>query len=362
MSRPARPFASTRGVGLRAGAALRHLSGIVAGCLALAACGSSAPDGSGGDDSTATVVLGESATLTPYPAREGFVDVPGGKVFYRMIGDGPGTPILALHGGPGGTSCRFEVLAPLASERRIVFYDQLGSGRSVAPDDSTLWRLPRFVDEVDAVRRALDLDSIHLLGTSWGGALAAEYVLSTQPSGVRSVILSSPLLSTPDWIADADSLRTTLPADVQAALDRHEAAGTIESAEYKAATDSFYARYVRRLPVAPEPTCAGVSSNSAIYEYMWGPTEFSSTGSLRRWSRAEDLGRLTQPTLLLAGEFDESRPARLEQYRQRIPDARLVVIPGAAHGVLREKTAEYIAALRAFLTEIEARDSATSGR
>jgi proline iminopeptidase len=288
-----------------------------------------------------------------YAATEGFVDVPGGKVFYRIIGDGPGTPILALHGGPGGTSCRFEVLAPLASERRIVFYDQLGSGRSVAPDDSTLWRLPRFVDEVDAVRRALQLDTIHLLGTSWGGALAAEYVLSTKPSGVRSVILSSPLISTPDWIADADSLRGTLPAEVQAALDRHEAAGTLDHAEYQAATDSFYARYVRRLPVADQPECAGVTSNSAIYEYMWGPTEFTSTGSLRAWSRAEDLGRLTVPTLFIAGEYDEARPSRLAQYRDRVPDAQLVVIPGAAHGVLREKTPEYIAALRAFLRDVE---------
>ncbi|MCU0616112.1 MAG: proline iminopeptidase-family hydrolase [Gemmatimonadaceae bacterium] len=329
---------------------MRRLPGSVALTAMLLACG-------GETETRDATVASDSATvaLTGYAATEGFVNVPGGKVFYRIIGDGPGTPILALHGGPGGTSCRFEVLAPLASERRIVFYDQLGSGRSVAPDDSTLWRLPRFVDEVDAVRRALGLDTIHLLGTSWGGALAAEYVLSTKPSGVRSLILSSPLISTPDWIADADSLRGTLPADVQAALDRHEAAGTLDHAEYKAATDSFYARYVRRLPVADQPECAGVTSNSAIYEYMWGPTEFTSTGSLRSWSRAEDLGRLNVPTLFIAGEYDEARPARLAQYRDRVPGAQLVVISGAAHGVLREKTAQYIEALRVFLGDVESR-------
>jgi proline iminopeptidase len=329
----------------------RFAAALVAASVAAAtigACGDRAPatHESAGDAT-------DSVAITGYVASEGFVDVPGGKVFYRMIGDGPGTPILALHGGPGGTSCRFEALAPLAAERPIVFYDQLGSGRSVAPDDSALWRLPRFVDEVTAVRRALGLDSIHLLGSSWGGALAAEYVLSAKPAGVRSVILSSPLISTPDWIADADSLRTTLPAHVQAALDRHEAAGTLEHPEYKAATDSFYARYVRRLPVADEPQCAGVSSNRAIYEYMWGPTEFTSTGSLRRWSRSEDLQRLSVPTLFIAGEYDEARPSRLAQYRDQVPNARLVIIPDAAHAVLREKTAEYIEALRAFLAEVE---------
>jgi proline iminopeptidase len=288
------------------------------------------------------------------PSQEGYVDVPGGKVWYRRIGNGPGVPLLALHGGPGGTSCRFEVLAPLAKDRPVIFYDQLGSGRSDHPADTSLWQLPRFVEELAAVRRALDLERVHLLGHSWGGALAAEYLVAAKPAGIVSVIFSSPLISTPRWIADADSLRALLPDSIRRVLDANEAAGTIDSPAYQAATDTFYGRHVRRLPVVDEPRCAGVASNDTIYRQMWGPTEFRSTGSLRTWDRAADLATLAIPALLVAGEFDEARPATLAEFAATMPNARVVTIPGAAHGTYREKPAEYQGAVRQFLRTVEA--------
>jgi proline iminopeptidase len=296
-----------------------------------------------------------ASVAAPLVAREGLLDVPGGRVWYRQIGNGPGVPLLALHGGPGGLSCRFQSLAPLADERPVIFYDQLGSGRSDHPADTTLWNVDRFVAEVDAVRRGLGLDSVHLLGHSWGGALAAEYLIAAKPAGVVSVILSSPLLSTPQWIADANVLRGELPPALRAVLDSNEAKGTIDSPEYAAVTDSFYARHVRRLPVAPEPLCDGVSGNDTIYRRMWGPTEFRSTGSLRTWDRSADLDELHLPVLLVAGEFDEARPSTLERFRATMPDARLVVIPGSAHSTYREQPAVYIAAVREFLHAVESR-------
>jgi proline iminopeptidase len=128
--------------------------------LLLVACSASAP---ATDDTTAAAIA-----ATDPVATEGMLDVPGGRVWYRRIGGGPGIPLLALHGGPGGTSCRFEALTPLADERPVIFYDQLGSGRSDRPADTTLWRVERFVDELEAVRRGLGLERLHLLGHSWG--------------------------------------------------------------------------------------------------------------------------------------------------------------------------------------------------
>jgi proline iminopeptidase len=215
--------------------------------------------------------------------------------------------------------------------------------------------MARFVAELDAVRRALGLEQVHLLGHSWGGALAAEYMAAAKPTGVVSVIFSSPLIDTPRWIADADSLRAQLPTAIRTVLDEEERKGTLDSPAYRAATDSFYARHVRRLPVADEPRCAGVVSNDTIYRQMWGPTEFLSTGSLRQWSRAADLADITQPTLFVAGEFDEARPSTLEEFRRTMRDAQLVVIPGAAHAAMRERPAEYVAALDAFLARVERR-------
>ena len=320
---------------------------VIAAACSIAACAPNA-------DTVADSTLAAAATDT-FPSEEGMIDVPGGKVWYRKIGNGPGVPLLAMHGGPGGTSCRFEVLAPLANERPVIFYDQLGSGRSEHPTDTSLWNFPRFVQEVDAVRRALKLDAVHLLGHSWGGALAAEYMIATKPTGVKSVIFSSPLISTPRWIADADSLREQLPESIQKVLDDNEKAGTLDSPAYQAATDSFYARHVRRLPTPTIARCEGVASNDTIYRQMWGPTEFLSNGSLTSWTRSADMDEITAPSLFIAGEFDEARPTTLEEFRKTMRDARLVVIPGGAHAAMREKPADYIAAVRAFLADVEKR-------
>ena len=330
----------------------RFASRVVAATVIAAACSVAAcsPSADTATDST----LAAAATDT-FPSEEGMIDVPGGKVWYRKIGNGPGVPLLAMHGGPGGTSCRFEVLAPLANERPVIFYDQLGSGRSEHPTDTSLWNFPRFVQEVNAVRRALKLDAVHLLGHSWGGSLAAEYMIATKPTGVQSVIFSSPLISTPRWIADADSLREQLPEAIQHVLDENEKAGTLDSPAYQAATDSFYARHVQRLPTPTIARCKGVVSNDTIYRQMWGPTEFLSNGSLKSWTRSADMDEIAEPSLFIAGEFDEARPTTLEEFRKTMRDARLVVIPGAAHAAMREKPADYIAAVRAFLADVEKR-------
>src|SRR5690242_19664481 len=111
--------------------------------------------------------------LTP---RTGMIDVPGGKVWYQVVGSGTQTPLLVLHGGPGIPHYYMKSLAALADERPVVFYDQLGCGRSPAPEDSTVWTIDRFVRELAAVRAAIGLKQVHLLGSSWGTILAVEFM------------------------------------------------------------------------------------------------------------------------------------------------------------------------------------------
>src|SRR5262245_57729257 len=92
---------------------------------------------------------------------EGFIDVPGGKVWYRIAGSGTATPLLALHGGPGFPSDYLTPLTKLADERPVILYDQLGCGKSDRPSDKSLWKTERFVRELATVREKLGLSDVH---------------------------------------------------------------------------------------------------------------------------------------------------------------------------------------------------------
>jgi proline iminopeptidase len=294
-------------------------------------------------------------STVPAMAPEGFVDVPGGKVWYRVMGyGGSRTPLLLLHGGPGGRSCNFEVLRELASDRPVIRYDQLGSGKSERPQDLALWRTERFVDELDAVRNALQLREVHILGHSWGGTLATEYLLTKGQQGVRSVILSSPLISTPRWLADANRLRRTLPQSVQQVLDRCETVETADDPSCRAAVDVFdehFVRGARALPAVPE--CEGVTGGDQVYRHMWGAAEFTATGVLRDYDRSDRLGELKLPVLFLAGRHDEAAPETVADFHRQVAGARMVVLEHSAHSTYRTETAEYVRIVREFLNEVE---------
>ena len=292
----------------------------------------------------------------PIVQREGFVEVPGGPVWYRAVGSGSGVPLLVLHGGPGGTSCGFSLLEPLAGERTLIRYDQLGTGRSGRPDDLSLWTVERFVEELHTVRQALGLDRMHLLGHSWGASLAAAYVLEKGTDGIVSLTLSSPLLSTPRWIEDANLLRAQLPADVQQTLSEHERAGTLDSGAYQAASEVFYERHVYAGPKPPEhDSCAGAPWNPVIYGHMWGPTEFHATGTLLDFDVTPRLHEIDVPTLFLTGEFDEARPETVTAFQALVPGARFEVIEGAAHYTIAKQPERYMEVLETFLDGAEAR-------
>jgi proline iminopeptidase len=286
---------------------------------------------------------------------EGYVDVPGGRVWYRIVGSGTETPLLLLHGGPGVPSYYLKPLAALADERPVIFYDQLGAGRSDPITDTTLLTVDRFVAELAAVREALGLDEVHILGHSWGTMLATDYLL-TKPAGVRSVILASPALSIPRWLADADTLLLTMPDSIQDAVARHEAAGTFDAPEYQAAVLAFYQRYVaRRLPWSADLDSAVAQLSATVYGYMWGPSEFTGTGTLRDYDRTGRLNELTLPTLFTTGRYDEARPATVEYYRSLVPGAELAILENSAHLTMQDEPEENVRVVREFLRRVEGR-------
>jgi proline-specific peptidase len=295
------------------------------------------------------------------PFHEGFIPFHGYKTWYRMVGDQEDQgkfPLLCLHGGPGMPNDYLEPLETIAQTgRQVIFYDQLGCGNSDHPRDPNLWTIELFVNELAAIRTALGLDRIYLLGQSWGGFLAQEYML-TKPSGVKGLILANSAASTERWIAEANRLRANLPIEVQGTLKKHEDAGTTEDPDYVAATDVFYRRHLCRL--SPWPDCLQrtldkLAQDSEVYNVMWGPSEFYCTGRLRNWDIESRLGEIHCPTLIISGEYDESTPAINQILQKGILDSEWIVLEGCSHTPHLEATKKYLQILTEFMTKLEAR-------
>ena len=284
---------------------------------------------------------------------EGRVPFRGYETWYRTVGEGGGLPLVLLHGGPGGTSRGMGLLEPLADERRLVFYDQLGSERSSQPSDPSLWTIELFLAELANLRDALGLDRIHLLGHSWGGMLALEYAL-TQPEGLESVVLSSTLSSAALWREESLRLRAELPPEIRQVLDRHEAAGNTDDPEYEEAMRAFLHRHLCRLDPWP-PLLEEVlrATNREVYNAMWGPSEAYPTGVLASWDVTPRLGEIEAPALVLCGRYDEATPRQAETIAAALSHAELVVFEESAHTALLEETDRYLATVRGFLARVE---------
>lgn len=288
--------------------------------------------------------------------KEGYLELNNGhRVWYRRVGaDSSAIPLLLLHGGPGAGHDYLEPLEALATTRPVIFYDQLGCGKSDCPNDPRLWTIERFVEEVGEVRDQLELPSVHLLGQSWGGWLAIEYLLS-RPDGVESLILASTSSSIPQFAEETRRLRRELPLNVREVLDRHEAKGDFHHPEYEHAVELFYQRYVCRLAEWPDCVMRTVANleNNPVYETINGPNEFTTIGNLKDWDRTGRLGEIRVPTLITVGRYDELTPACAETLRAGIPASHLVVFENSAHLAHVEETERYLAVVDGFLQETE---------
>ncbi|MGX4585554.1 proline iminopeptidase-family hydrolase [Paenibacillus chitinolyticus] len=283
---------------------------------------------------------------------EGYIEVPGGKVWYSSAGEGGGTPLLVLHGGPGNTHDPLKAaLHVLGDQRPVIFYDQLGGGNSDRPEDDSFWCTERFIEELACVREALCLDEVHILGHSWGTMLAASYLIERKPTGVKSVIFSSPCLSAARWKEDADRFLAELPVEVQAVIARSEEQGTTNSDEYRDAMKEYYKRHVCRIDPLPAVMLESRSkANKDIYMSMWGPSEFCPTGSLKTYDATPRLHEINVPSLFLCGRYDEAAPESTFYYHSLVPRSDFQVLENSSHVGYLEEPDEYVRIVRAFLT------------
>ncbi|HEX9036676.1 MAG TPA: proline iminopeptidase-family hydrolase [Ktedonobacterales bacterium] len=282
------------------------------------------------------------------PVTEGYIPFKGYRTWYQIVGDAANDaarpPLLALHGGPGAPHDYLENMAKLAEGgRRVIFYDQLGCGRSDKTGKPEFYTVELFIEELGEVRRALGLERIHLLGQSWGGMLAMAYML-TQPKGIASLLIESSPASMPLWAQEANRLRDELPPDIQATLLKHEANGTTDSPDYLTAMQVFYDRHVCRITPLPNFVQRAFDTISPeVYGTMNGPSEFHVIGTLKDWDITRRLGEINVPTLLLSGRHDEATPTIMGKVHAGIRGSEWVIFEQSSHLCHVEEEARWMA-------------------
>jgi proline iminopeptidase len=309
-------------------------------------------DYSGRDD-----VLSGGVKLIPIETPKGTF-----RVWTKRTGNNPALKVLLLHGGPGVTHEYFEAFDSFlpAAGIEYYYYDQLGSHYSDQPDEPDLWDLPRFVEEVEQVRRILGLnrENFYLLGHSWGGILAMEYALKYQQH-LKGLIISNMMASIPAY--NDYARQVLMPGMDQAALaevQRLEAAGDYQNPRYmELLMPHHYVHHILRMPADgwPDPVQRAFKHiNPAIYVPMQGPSELGASGKLLEWDRTADLPRITVPTLVVGARHDTMDPAHMQRMASALPHGRYLYCPDGSHMALYDDQATYFRGLVHFVRDVDA--------
>ena len=286
--------------------------------------------------------------------KEGYATISGYKLYYKIFGAGNAKTILCLHGGPGMTHDYILSIGDLARDGyRVVFYDQLGCGKSDVPKSLGLFTIERAVEDVEGFRRELNLGKVHLFGSSYGGLLAIAYALKYQRN-LRSVISASGIASVPNTIAGMEELKAKLPADVREVMRKYEDAGDYTNPEYLKAVEVFYKNYLCRLPAWPKEVTYSLEHVSLpVYGTMNGPNEFTIVGNIRYWDVTNQLGKIRVPTLITAGKYDEVSPKEARNIHKGIKASKLIIFRQSSHLAFWEEREKYLAVMRKFLASVE---------
>ena len=289
------------------------------------------------------------------------VETPKGQfnVWTKRFGHNPRMKLLLLHGGPGATHEYFECLESYFPSRGIefIYYDQLGSAYSDQPQDVDLWQVGRFVEELEQVRQALDLDkgNFYLLGHSWGGILATEYALKYQDR-LKGLVISNMMSSCPEYDAYAKNVlaKQMDPAALEE-IRALEAKGEFQNPRYmELLIPNYYAQHICRLEVWPDPVNrAFAKMNQEVYVTMQGPSEFGIAGRLENWDRKADLKNIAVPTLVIGARYDTMDPEHMKWMSTEIPNGSYLYCPKGSHMCMYDDQETFVKGLMAFIQAVD---------
>ncbi len=277
------------------------------------------------------------------------------NVWTKRIGNNPKIKVLLLHGGPACTHEYFESFESYLPQQGIefIYYDQLGSFYSDQPKDTSLWHINRFVEEVEQVRTALNLnkDNFYLLGHSWGGILAMQYALKYQ-SNLKGLIISNMMSSCPAYDKyNEDVLQKQMDKKIVDSILNFEATNNTSNPRYMPLLyNNYYNKHICRIYPFPEPLARMFSHvNNTIYTQMQGPSEFGIAGNLAQWDVTNQLPQIKTPTLVIRGMHDTMDPAFMEMMSKKLPNGTLTTCPNGSHCSMWDDQENYFKGLISFL-------------
>ena len=276
---------------------------------------------------------------------QGHVKVLGLKIYYRSFGRPDKGTVLALSGGPFGVhDCILPMADLVQFGYRVVMYDYLGCGKSDRPKGAKHYTQSRAVDEVEGVRRALRLGKVHLLGLSYGGALALDVALR-RPKSLRSLVISSGFASnalhTSEW-------NPHLPRGIRDTITMYGNKGDVKNPKYLAAREVLNRTQVCRLRVWP-------------YDWWYTAQHFSDDNlghslpdRLEGWDITDRLSGIRLPCLITAGKYDLESPKCARAIHRGIRGSKLVMFEKCSHTAIWEDRVRFIEVVRDFLDGVTA--------
>jgi proline iminopeptidase len=288
------------------------------------------------------------------------IETPKGKfnVWTKTLGKNPTMKLLLLNGGPGGTHEYFECFADFFPNEGIefIYYDQLACGNSDNPKDTSLYDLPRYVEEVEQVRLALNLDknNFYLLGHSWGGILAMQYALKYQDK-MKALIVSNMMASVPEYGKYADNvLAKQMDPEILDTIRAIEKRNDFQNPKYmELLMPNFYNKHICRLEVWPEPLTRMFSHlNNELYVIMQGPSEFGVAGKLINWDVSKELKNINIPSLTIGATYDTMDPNYMEWMSKQLPKGEFLLCKNGSHCCMFDDQQTYMNGLISFIKRV----------
>jgi len=294
-------------------------------------------------------VLLVPALAAAAPEKGQTFQAPGATIYVEVLGTAAGVPLVVVNGGPGfdhtyehaampGTTSAWETLA---KNRRVVFYDQRGNGRSGALKRGQSCTLADQISDLDAVRTHLGADKLDLVGHSWGGYLVMAYA-ARHPDRVRHLVTVGS--AAPKW-SDTVFLFKDIFPEGQERADSYAFGDAFGDA---AATDAGLREYLTWLFYAPEKRDAFVAQiNTKVFTKS---VNEAVERDVQRFDLNPELRKFKFPTLVITGRYDINvAPSVAFKIHKAIPGSKFVVLERSGHLPFFEEPEAFVRAVEGFL-------------